>query len=396
MGFWLLNAVIVGVLAGSATALFLWTLDKATLTREQHSWLVYLLPFAGILVVYLYFQFGRNVERGNNLLIEEIHDPKKIIPFGMLPLIFVGTVITHLFGGSAGREGTAVQMAGAIADQWAHLFKKLRLDRQQLLMMGMSAGFASVFGTPLAGAIFGVEVLAIGRIRYASLLPCIFAAAIAHFVCISWGIQHTTYFIGLVPDLSIATICWAFLAGILFGLCAWFFSWSLHRSSAALKEAIASPFLRVFLGGVVIIALTLILQSDRYLGLGIPSILNSFAIPSGPQDFILKIIFTVITLSVGFKGGEVTPLFFIGATLGSFLSVFMGLPTGLLAGMGFVAVFAGAANVPLASLFMALEMFGGPPGIYMAIAVITSYVFSSHNGIYSAQKIEVSKYANKN
>ncbi|MNL25860.1 Voltage gated chloride channel [compost metagenome] len=146
----------------------------------------------------------------------------------------------------------------------------------------------------------------------------------------------------------------------------------------------------------MIIALTLIIQSDRYLGLGIPSILNSFAFPSGPEDFILKILFTVITLSVGFKGGEVTPLFFIGATLGSFLSLFMGLPTGLLAGMGFVAVFAGAANVPLASLFMALEMFGGGSGIYMAIAVVTSYVFSSHNGIYSAQKIEVPKYAKKN
>lgn len=376
--------------------MFLWLLDKATLTREQHPWLVYLLPFAGILVVYLYFQFGRSVERGNNLLIDEIHDPKKIIPFRMLPLIFASTVITHLFGGSAGREGTAVQMAGAISDQWAHLFKKLKLDRQQLLMMGMSAGFASVFGTPIAGAIFGVEVLAIGRVRYSSLLPCLFAAVIAHFVCLAWGIQHTVYSIGLVPALTVSTISLSLAAGIIFGLCAWFFVWSLHRSSAALQQAIASPFLRVFLGGIVIIALTLIIQSDRYLGLGIPSILNSFAFPSGPEDFILKILFTVITLSVGFKGGEVTPLFFIGATLGSFLSLFMGLPTGLLAGMGFAAVFAGAANVPLASIFMALEMFGGGSGIYMAIAVITSYVFSTHNGIYSAQKIEVPKYAKKN
>jgi H+/Cl- antiporter ClcA len=329
-------------------------------------------------------------------LIEEIHDPKAVIPFRMLPLIFASTIVTHFFGGSAGREGTAVQMAGAIADQWAHLFKKLKLDRQQLLMMGMAAGFSSVFGTPLAGAIFGVEVLAIGRVRYGSLLPCLFASVIAHFVCISWGIQHTAYSIGIVPALSVKTLLLAVAAGVIFGLCSWFFTWSLHRSSAALSEAIASPFLRVFLGALVIIALALILQTDRYLGLGIPSILNSFAIPSGPQDFILKILFTVATLSVGFKGGEVTPLFFIGATLGSFLSVFMGLPTGLLAGMGFAAVFAGAANVPLASLFMALEMFGGTSAIYMAIAVLTSYVCSSHHGIYSSQKIEVSKHANKN
>lgn len=386
----------MGTLAGSASALFLWSLDKATLTREQHSWLVYLLPFAGILVVYLYFQFGRNIERGNNLLIEEIHDPKAVVPFRMMPLIFITTVITHLFGGSAGREGTAVQMAGAISDQWAHLFKKLKLDRQQLLMMGMSAGFASVFGTPVAGAIFGIEVLAIGRVRYNSLLPCLFAAVIAHFVCLAWGIQHTAYSIGIIPELSVSSLSLTFIAGIIFGICAWFFVWSLHRSSAALKEAIASPFLRVFLGAVILIILTLILQTDRYLGLGIPTILNSFAFPSAPQDFALKILFTVITLSVGFKGGEVTPLFFIGATLGSFLSVFMGLPTGLLAGMGFVAVFAGAANVPIASIFMALEMFGGTPGVYMAIAVITSYVFSTHNGIYSAQKTEVPKYAKKN
>ena len=163
-----------------------------------------------------------------------------------------------------------------------------------------------------------------------------------------------------------------------------------------MKEAIASPFLRVFLGGVLIVFLALVIQSDRYLGLGIPTILNSFAFPSGVQDFLLKILFTVITLSVGFKGGEVTPLFFIGATLGSFLSIFLGLPTGLLAGMGFVAVFAGAANVPLASLFLAVEMFGATPGIYMAIAILTSYVFSGHHGIYSSQKIEVPKYAQKN
>lgn len=388
--------MIIGSLAGSASAFFLWTLDWVTKTRENHSWLLYLLPLGGILVVFLYSRFGHKIERGNNLILEEIHHPQATIPFRMAPLVYTGTLLTHLFGGSAGREGTAVQMAAAIADRWAAIFKKFSIDRQQILMMGMSAGFASVFGTPLAGAVFGLEVLTIGRIRYSALLPCLLSAIIAHAVCLAWGITHTTYSVVVVPDLNVMSLLQALIAGALFGLCAWGFSSSQHNLSSYLQRSINSPYARVVLGAFVLIALTLILQNDRYLGLGIPAIADSFYHPSASYDFALKMLFTVITLSVGFKGGEVTPLFFIGATLGSFLSTVFTLPTGLLAGMGFVAVFAGAANTPLASLLMALEMFGSGPAIYMAIACITSYIFSGHTGIYSSQKIEVRKYAEKN
>lgn len=393
---WTAVAALVGALAGTASAGFLFSLDAVTHWRLQNPWLLYLLPWCGILIAFFYSRYGKNTEAGNNLLIDEIHNPQKIVPLRMAPFVLLGTLATHLFGGSAGREGTAVQMGGTLADQLTPLFRFKSEQRKTLLMAGISGGFASVFGTPLAGAIFGLEVLAIGRLRYQALLPCFVSAIVADQVALAWGIKHTAYAIPTATPFSVTHLLLALAAGVCFGVCAFTFSWGSHRATKIFKNLIASPLWRAFAGGVLVILMAALLRTDRYLGLGIPAIVESLQGPVPVYDFLFKMIFTIVTLSSGFKGGEVTPLFFIGATLGNALAWILPLPSSLLAAMGFVAVFAGAANTPLACAVMALEIFGTGTGLYTALACVMSYIFSGHAGIYHAQKVEVPKHAQKN
>jgi H+/Cl- antiporter ClcA len=389
---WLLIALIVGGLAGTASAFFLVSLDYATQWREENIWIIALLPFGGLGIGVIYFYFGRDVEAGNNLLIDEIHQPKKIIPFKMAPLVLFGTVATHFFGGSAGREGTAVQMGGSIADQLTYLFRLKAADRKILLITGISAGFASVFGTPLAGAIFGMEVFYMGRIRYNALFPGFLAAVVADFITTAWGVGHIHYEILLVPDLNLLNILYAGLAGICFGLTAMFFANITHSIGTFFKRSINYPPFRLFVGGIIVAIAVYFVGTTKYIGLGIPTILDSFFTPLPSYDFAIKLLFTAVTLGAGFKGGEVTPLFFIGATLGNALSLIIPLPMALLAGMGFVAVFSGAANTPLATTIMAVELFGLESGVYAGIACVVSYLFSGHSGIYTSQVIGHSKH----
>lgn len=394
---WLLISSLISICIGSAAAGFLISLDWVTNYRENHLWIIALLPICGLFIGYLYHYLGKDVEAGNNLLIDTIHDPKKIkIPFKMAPLVYIGTIATHLFGGSAGREGTALQMAGAIADQFTKPFKLNNEERKIVLIAAIAAGFGAVFGTPLAGALFGLEVFLIGKLRYNALFPAFTSAIIADLVTDFWQAEHTHYHIDSIPTLSIATLLYSILAGIAFGLCAASFSKIMHAITRFFKTKISYAPLQPFIGGCIVALAVLLMGTTRYIGLGVPVIVEAFDHTLPLHDFALKMAFTILTLSAGFKGGEVTPLFFIGATLGSALSLFIPLPTALLAGMGFVAVFAGATNTPLACIVMAIELFGAACGIYVAIACIVAYLLSGHTSIYTAQIIGKAKHSDFN
>jgi len=382
---WIFFSALVGVLSGSASAFFLIFLDWATDLRENHLWIITFLPLAGLIIGLAYNYWGTEVVKGNNLLIEEFHSPKKLIPLKMAPLVLSGTLITHLFGGSAGREGTAVQMGAAISDQFSKLFSLNENDRKILLIIGISAGFAAVFGTPLAGAVFALEVMVLSKLKTEAMLPSLIAAFIADFTCTAWHVSHTQYSIPIVPDAGVVNLLWAVLAGIIFGLTSWFFSKTLQFWSNLFKSIIKYAPFRPMIGGVLIAFAVYLIGNTNYIGLGIPVIVSAFSEDLNSYDFLLKILFTTFTIGAGFKGGEVTPLFFIGATLGNALVWFVPLPIALLAGMGFAAVFSGATNTPIACTLMGIELFGMESAIFIGIACVVSYFFSGHTGIYSSQ-----------
>jgi H+/Cl- antiporter ClcA len=392
---WVVLGSIVGVLTGTASALFLTSLNHVTSLRLQHPWLLFLLPLGGAVVSYLYLKVGQNSAKGNNLILEQIGGGKETIPLRMAPLVLLGTLITHLLGGSAGREGTAVQMGGSLSEWLGKLLRVSPIDRKILLICGISGGFGSIFGTPLAGTLFGLEVLAIGLIRYEALFPAFVASFVGNVVTTSfWGVPHIHYQIGEIPALSLIVVIKVVFASILFGLTSRLFSELTHFLKNTYSQIFKNPMVKSAVGGVIIITLVYLLDTREYLGLGINLIQDSFDDDVSPFAFLWKIIFTSLTLGAGFQGGEVTPLFAIGASLGNTLANFLHVYAPFLAALGFIAVFSGAANTPIACFIMGIELFGSGGALYMFIACIVSYQFAGHTGIYTSQQIGRSKYFN--
>lgn len=395
---WILMICITSVVTGCMVGLFLVLLSSATEIRFRYEWLLYLLPLAGLAIHFIYKSIGKSSEKGNVLIMEEIHQPGAGVPSRMAPIIVLTTVITHLFGGSAGREGTAVQVGGSISAAFCKLFKLPDHERHILLTAGVAAGFGAVFGTPLTGALFAVEVLTFKRLKINLVLPALLASVVADRTVSLLGISHTHYQIGQLPSFEgmdeLYLMGKVTLASLGFGLASYgFLLFSRIVKQVSLKMA-PQKWMVPVAGGAAIILLTVLNGKPDYLGLGVEAqypgavtIASSFL--TGGADtwsWLWKTIYTGITLGTGFKGGEVTPLFFIGSTLGNTLSVWMNAPAGLFAALGFLAVFSGATNTPVACTIMGAELFGPEYLFYFAIACFVAYLSSGDSGIYMEGK----------
>lgn len=378
---------VVGVLAGAASALFLWLLELVTAFRSGHELIVYTLPLAGFGIGWLYERYGQPIKGGNNLVIDRLHDGGAEIPLRMAPMVLLGTVLTHLFGGSAGREGTAVQMGASLADWVSHRARVSPAMRLQLLAAGAAGGFGSVFGTPIAGAIFALEFVVVGRLRYVALVPALVASLVGDLTTRALGVGHQHYpaapTVALTPPLlgkwvlfgvaaAAATVAFIELMGF------------LKRQGEKHVKTLAR---RMFVGGVAVVLLWKVVGTSDYLGLGVPVIVRAFEDPHLPvYVFALKLVFTAVTLAAGYLGGEVTPLFFVGAALGSVLARFLGVPIELGAGVGLAAVFAASSNAPLALSVMAVELLGVGVLPHVFVVCVVAFSLSGRRTIYSAQR----------
>ena len=387
LGHWLALGALIGALSGAASALFLYLLQSATNYRTGHELIVYSLPLAGWLIGLIYQRFGRSIAAGSNLVIDTIHDAGPRLPLRMAPMVLVGTVLTHLFGGSAGREGTAVQMGASLADAVVHRFALAGPMRRHLLAAGVAGGFGSVFGTPIAGAVFGLEFIVLGRIEYDALVPALVASVVGDMTTRALGIEHTHYPAPAALALSpLVLLKWCAFA-VALAATTWVFIELTHFLKKQGEKRLALP-VRMLIGGALVVALWRLWGTSDYLGLGVPMIVRSFtdaALP--PYAFALKLLLTAITLGAGFLGGEVTPLFFVGAALGNVLARVLGLPLALGAGVGLAGVFAAASNTPLALSIMAVELMGGNLFPHVVIVCVLSYLMSGERSIYSAQRL---------
>ena len=392
LGQWLLLGSLVGVLCGSSSALFLWLLERATEFRTGHEVIVYMLPVAGLVIGWIYERFGQSIKAGNNLVIDTIHDEGPEIPLRMAPMVLIGTVLTHVFGGSAGREGTAIQIGASITDWVSHRLRVGKHVRRQLLAAGVAGGFGSVFGTPIAGTVFGLEFIVLGRIEYDALVPALVASVVGDMTTRALGVSHTQYPAAPhVPLTPLLLLKWLVFAAAVAVVTTAFIELTHFIKKRGEKHIPRMP-VRMFLGGLIVVGLWKLVGTSNYLGLGVPMIVRSFEDPNLPMyAFALKLLFTAITLGAGFLGGEVTPLFFVGAALGSVLARFLGIPIELGAGVGLAAVFAASSNTPLALSIMAMELLGASVFPHVFIVCVVAYMLSGHRSIYPAQRVVRSK-----
>ncbi|MGD9792688.1 MAG: chloride channel protein [Acidimicrobiia bacterium] len=388
---WTVLGIVSGLLAGVSSFVFLDVLDRATRYRVEHHWIVWILPLAGLAIGLVYHYVGGDARRGTALLIDEIHEPSRWVPRRMAPLVLIGTWTSHLFGASVGREGTALQMSASLTDNVSRILRVRPTDRRILLSTALAAGFGAVFGVPLAGAVFALEVQTVGRIRYEALVPGLAASVTGNLVVGALGYEHAQMPMVAV-HLSATLALRIAIAGVAFGLAGAVFAWLTHSIKRFMERMIRWAPLRPAAGGIALIGLAALAGRD-YLGLSIPIITRSVSGEHvGFAVFALKLVFTAVALGCSFPGGEVTPLFVIGSSLGAALSSPLHVPVTLLAAVGFVAVFAGASNTPLACSIMAVELFGGQIAAPAAIGCVVAYVFSRHQGIYATQRHESRKH----
>lgn len=397
---WILVSTACGTVCGIAGTAFHKCVEIATNLRIRNPWLIFFLPLGGLLIAFIYRKTEMTKNSGTNNVISSVRT-SEYVPMRLGPVIFISTVLTHLFGGSAGREGAALQLGGSIGFQIGRLFKISEKDRHLLVICGMSGVFSALFGTPVTAAVFSIEVISVGVIYYSGFLPGLCSATVAYFISLLCGAAPTRFVLPVIPDLSVLNFLRVAVIGAAAALSGILFCISLKRSANFFSGKIKNYYLRPVLGGLIILAMTLILRTTDYNGSGMDVIIR--ATEGGtvvPYAFLLKIIFTAVTIGSGFRGGEIVPTMFIGATLGCTLSWLLGFPPSFGAALGIAAMFCAVVNCPMASICLASELFGGIGFFYFAAAIGISYVLSGYYGLYSSQKIMYSKlhaeYINRN
>ena len=388
---WGIFSAFVGLFVGAFSTLFAFCLRQVTSFRTENPWLILCLPLAGVVIVFLYGVFRYKNDKGTNMVLSSIHAEAEV-PFRMAPLIFISTIITHLFGGSAGREGAALQLGGSIGQQLGKLFRFDEKDQRIVVMCGMSAAFSAIFGTPIAASIFSMEVVSVGVMYYAALVPCVFSSLVASKFANHMGIGPNVFKIRqmplfeVIPSLKVIglALCCAALSVV--------FCMALHSLGDFYRNKLKNPYIRIIVSSLVIILLTIILQTDDYMGAGVPVIQRAIQGNVEPLAFVWKIVFTALTLEAGFKGGEIVPSFFVGATFGCLFGHIVGISPSLCAAVGMMSVFCGVTNCPITSMLIAFELFGyhGVPFFLLGISV--SYLMSGYYGLYHDQTIVYSKY----
>lgn len=388
---WLVFAVVTGCLTGLAGTAFHYAIDAATALRDAHWWLILLLPAAGLIIVASYHITRMEDDRGTEFVLASVREGRPL-RFRTAPLIFLGTVLTHLTGGSAGREGAALQLGGCISGSLGRLLKLNDKDERIITMCGMAGGFSALFGTPLSAAVFAMEVESIGVMYYAALVPCVLSALIANLISGYLGVASTAFSLAPVPEFSPVVFLQVIGLGVLCGILANLFCRAMHLGGK-LYGKVSNPYLRAALGGALVAALSLMEGSGDYNGAGMQVIVAALAGSAVPWAFVLKIVFTVLTLGAGFKGGEIVPCFFVGATFGCTVAPLIGMNPGFGAALGLVAVFCGVTNSPMTSILLGYELFGGQGVALMALGAAVSYLLSGYSGLYREQKILYSKTA---
>lgn len=387
---WIIIAGVVGLTGGVVGGIFHRLIEYATHFRGETPYLLYFLPLGGVIIVFLYKLSGLEKDPGTNVIISSVSKGDKV-PFLMAPLIFISTIITHMLGGSAGREGAALQLGGSMAYRIGKLFKLNEVEMHTIVMCGMSAVFSALFCTPVTAAIFAIEVISVGLFYYSSILPCFFASYIACIISLMLGNEAPAFIITNIPDFSFDIIFKVIIAGIVFALVSISECKIFHESHKLLEKYFPNRYFRIIFGGILIIIMTLLIGNRDYNGAGMDVITRAIGGNVIWYAFILKILFTAITLGSGFKGGEIVPTFFIGATLGCAIGNIVGLDSGFCAALGLISVFCGVVNCPVSSIILSIELFGSDGIVFFALSCAVCYMMSGKSSLYSSQKFINSK-----